>query len=361
MNEINSPKISVIVLSYNFGKYIGECIESIVNQTLRPYKIIIADDCSSDNSWEVIKKYESQYPEIIKAFRHHKNMGVVYNSTFAKKNAMIDSEYVSTIDGDDRWLSRKLEMEYAALKSNPNAGLAYSGYNFIDEQGKILLTYKHKCKELSSQDILVKTLSRTLFNGQGIFRNPLYKISTFENMGFSDDKLESWWDWDNAIRCCEKYIIAYSGDVYVEYRLNPTGMHTLDPIINYRTVKKIYEKYMYLIENNSNKDKIYIKCHIEKIILALQCKYYPNNQEVCYSAKKVYERNKKDYDKLSNEDKAIIKADIYRLFAILNKIDGLQKMKNNEIGKAIKSLCMFAYYKAILLASEIRREINDKK
>jgi len=59
-NTIFKPKISVDMGCYNFEKYIAEAIESVLSQTLQPYEIIISDDCSEDNSWEIIQSYQKK-------------------------------------------------------------------------------------------------------------------------------------------------------------------------------------------------------------------------------------------------------------------------------------------------------------
>lgn len=70
-----TPKVSVILTSYNHGKYLGEAIESTLNQTFQDFELIIRDDASSDDSWHII----SEYRDIrIKAFRNKVNRGPVF-------------------------------------------------------------------------------------------------------------------------------------------------------------------------------------------------------------------------------------------------------------------------------------------
>lgn len=60
MKESNYPKVSVIMGAYNTGKYIEECIESVLNQTFQDFEFIIINDCSTDYTLEVIKKYNDE-------------------------------------------------------------------------------------------------------------------------------------------------------------------------------------------------------------------------------------------------------------------------------------------------------------
>ena len=65
----NNPPISVLMPAYNAEEYIAEAIESILNQTFKDYEFIIVDDCSTDNTWQIIKKYIKKDSRI----KAHKN------------------------------------------------------------------------------------------------------------------------------------------------------------------------------------------------------------------------------------------------------------------------------------------------
>ena len=64
----NSKKVSIVVPVYNVEKYIDRCLESLVNQTLKDIEIIVVNDGSTDNSKEVIEKYQKEYPEMLKVY-----------------------------------------------------------------------------------------------------------------------------------------------------------------------------------------------------------------------------------------------------------------------------------------------------
>ena len=112
LGKKSQPEISVVILSYNFEKYLSECIESVLSQSLKAYEIVICDDHSEDSSWNIIKSYERLYPNLIKAYRHDKNMGPYYNGTFGGK--IYKGDLICLMDGDDRWFPQKLEEEWRA-------------------------------------------------------------------------------------------------------------------------------------------------------------------------------------------------------------------------------------------------------
>ena len=115
--QVNHPRITVDMGCYNFEKYITEAIESVLSQTLQPHELIITDDCSTDKSWEIIQEYAKNHPHLIHAFRMPHNVGMKQCGKFRKERAK--GELISSIDGDDRWLPRKLEngMESIAEES----------------------------------------------------------------------------------------------------------------------------------------------------------------------------------------------------------------------------------------------------
>ena len=78
------PKVTVLLTSYNHEEFIADSIESILNQTYTDFELYIVDDCSMDNSWEVIQKYND--PRII-AIHHEKNMFGCSNREFYKKRS----------------------------------------------------------------------------------------------------------------------------------------------------------------------------------------------------------------------------------------------------------------------------------
>lgn len=91
-------KHSILVPVYNQEDYISDALESIVNQTIEPFEVIVADDCSTDDSQRIIESYTNKY-SFIKYIRHSKNIGLVENFNFLKKMPLGD--VISWCSGDD--------------------------------------------------------------------------------------------------------------------------------------------------------------------------------------------------------------------------------------------------------------------
>ena len=126
------PKISVILTSFNHEKYIHEAIKSILNQTFSDYELIILDDCSSDESWNLINQYSDPR---IKAFRSEKPAEVVYNLN----KTILDvakGEYIAIHHSDDAWELDKLEKQVDFLEANQDVGAVFTWVKIIDENGE---------------------------------------------------------------------------------------------------------------------------------------------------------------------------------------------------------------------------------
>jgi len=122
--------VSIITPSYNSEKFISETIKSVLNQTYDNWEMIIVDDCSSDNSNEIIKEY-SKKDGRIKLIKLEKNSGPAVARNRAIKEAK--GRYIAFLDSDDLWMPNKLEKQVEFMKKN-NLAFTYSSYYLIDEE-----------------------------------------------------------------------------------------------------------------------------------------------------------------------------------------------------------------------------------
>lgn len=99
--------ISVAMATYNGEKYLREQIDSILNQTIQDFELIICDDCSTDATWNILQDYQSQ-DRRIKCYRNEENLG--FKKNFEKAIRLCTGEYIALSDQDDIWLPEHLEM-----------------------------------------------------------------------------------------------------------------------------------------------------------------------------------------------------------------------------------------------------------
>ena len=128
------PKISVILTSYNHEKFIREAIDSVLNQTYTDFELIIWDDASIDNSWEIINSYSDSR---IKAFCNDEQKRGAWgiNKTITE---VATGEYIAIHHSDDVWELDKLEKQVIFLDRHPEIGAAFTWAQIIDEHGVAL-------------------------------------------------------------------------------------------------------------------------------------------------------------------------------------------------------------------------------
>jgi len=128
-------KISICMITYNHEKFISQAIENVVTQkTNFPLEILIGEDCSTDNTREVIIQYQKIYPEKIKVILNNKNLGMIPN--FIQTIKACKGKYIVFCEGDDYWTdSYKLQKQVDFLEANPDHGLIYSDIQMVDQNG----------------------------------------------------------------------------------------------------------------------------------------------------------------------------------------------------------------------------------
>jgi len=130
------PIVSVIVPNYNHAKFLDQRIDSIINQTYQQFELIILDDCSTDNSREIIEQYR-MHPKVSKIVFNEVNSGSPFEQ-WEKGIGLATGEYIWIAESDDYADERFLESLMALIKIEPETGLAYCGSYSVDEQGNKL-------------------------------------------------------------------------------------------------------------------------------------------------------------------------------------------------------------------------------
>ena len=128
-----SGLVSIIMPSYNTGKYIAETINSVLEQTYKNWELLIVDDDSKDNTDEVIKPYLSD--KRVRLIKNSKNRGAAISRNRALKEAK--GKWIAFLDSDDLWSPEKLENQISFMREK-HCCFSYTQYEEIDEQSKLL-------------------------------------------------------------------------------------------------------------------------------------------------------------------------------------------------------------------------------
>lgn len=142
--------VSIITACYNSENYISETINSVLNQTYQNWELLIVDDCSTDSTRSLIKKFQNTEKRI-KLFQLNENSGAAVARNKAIKEAK--GAFIAFLDSDDIWLPKKLELQLEFMISN-NYNLTHTSYELIDHQGNSLKKTIVPAKILGYKDML---------------------------------------------------------------------------------------------------------------------------------------------------------------------------------------------------------------
>ena len=215
------PKVSVIMAVYGAEKYLSQAIESVLNQTFSDFELIVINDCSPDNSLEIIKRYCEQDKRIV--FVNNKvNLGPSGTRNVGLK--LCRGDYIAIFDNDDVCMPDRLEKQVKFLDNNPNIFLVAGSYQYIDETSKLLDNY---IKSYTSDEVKILLPEKNLISHPTVM---------YRNAGYSyREKLDPAEDYDLWLRMMEDgknlYIVK---DVLIKYRIQGKSVtHTNNKKMNF--------------------------------------------------------------------------------------------------------------------------------
>jgi len=229
--------ISCIIVSYNNGIFLKNAIISVVNQTMPVSEIIIADDCSTDGSRELITSLSQEYCQIKPIFRE-RNLGVAANRDLAIRSA--SSNLITTLDGDDWYSPHKIEREFLAIEKNL-AAIAYSDVRLVYTEEK-----ENPCLNLSEFSSLdrSKRLHWLVHNFVKTPRDMLFTKNLYLEAGGIKHCFARYEDLDCQIRLAaypNRWI--HSGIVGINYRKTTSGLSKGSPLMHAKS------RYQVLMSN----------------------------------------------------------------------------------------------------------------
>jgi len=177
------PRLSVLLPNYNASLFIKEALESVLNQTYQDFEIILIDDCSTDNSLEIVNSLNSSK---IKVYSTKTNGGIVVALNEGLKR--VDSEYVVRMDADDISMPNRFELLVNFMDNNLDVGVCGS---YIETFGKNNHVWKYN---LTDADIRPCLLYKSMVpHPASIFRTSVLKgISYTDKYPHIEDR-ELWW------------------------------------------------------------------------------------------------------------------------------------------------------------------------
>lgn len=170
----NNKTVSVITPVYNAARFIAATVESAATQSYKDIEIVLVDDCSKDNSAEIIAGLQKKYPNIV-YHKQERNQGAAVARNTALNLAK--GRYVAFLDSDDLWLPNKIERQISLMEEE-GCPFCYAAIDFIDEEGNITKGKRNISESCDYKYLLHNTVIATSTvvidrNVMGDFQMPL--------------------------------------------------------------------------------------------------------------------------------------------------------------------------------------------
>lgn len=233
--------------TYNGEKFIGEQLESILNQTYPVSEIVIKDDCSTDSTWDIIMDYSSKYPSVIKPYRNERNQGPHIN--FLTAFELSTGDIIAPSDQDDIWAINKIELLISILIKDEKYDLSFAQDTSLFENGTE--TFFNQMIEPIEKNIY----GNHLYGHSTLFKRKLLEIyedvnsisfdltlsmycSINNNFVSTDERLVIWRRHEEA--CTKASLLDYKKPVLNKYR---KVLFTLLNVSNLKSaaIKRIFE------------------------------------------------------------------------------------------------------------------------
>jgi glycosyltransferase involved in cell wall biosynthesis len=248
MTNHSYPLVSVNITTYNRAKLLPRCLDSILCQTYPNFEIVIADDCSSDNTTDVVNSYITNNPQVtIKYIKHENNKGNAHTRNTALKHA--EGYYIAFMDDDDEWIDPdklKKQVEIFENTDNKNLAIVCTAVNIIDEKQDVIpkiINHPNRLKEA------ILTKNGIIYNST-VFT----KKAILEEIGGFDTRLRRGVDSDFYRMCIVKlnYDVYFMEDITVA--VHEYGSDRITPKLSNTAKIKALKNNIYVF----NKFKFYL-------------------------------------------------------------------------------------------------------
>lgn len=245
----NRFEISVVIPNYNNAKYLAQCIQSVSNQTYHVSKIIVVDDCSTDNSISILNDLRSKICNLTVislktngGVSHARNVGVNH----------VETPYVTFMDSDDFYSNpRKIENEMGLIKKiseiQKKDVVAYSRIDLVSVQGISLGNYCFKKKYYLEGNIFSDVLTRKY--AFTIMRDYCLPTEVIRSIGGYNEESNLYEDLELILKLAQRIDFAYTGELGTAYRQVKAGLSSKPKQEHIDKLNEIFETYTQGLSN----------------------------------------------------------------------------------------------------------------
>lgn len=220
MTTASQPEVSVLVITYNHGRFVRQALDGVSMQmTDFDVEVVLADDCSQDSTSEILKEYEANNPHV-RLLPSERRLGITLN--YKRGFEACRGRYVAVLEGDDYWTSpRRLEILSAFLRKHPECSFCFNRIIRLDETAGSVVVHPAFGPETESRFFTASQLARGNFIGN--FSSCMYRRDIIAGLepGFWNLKLR---EWPFNIVLARRGLIGYVPEVLSVYRAHPGGI-----------------------------------------------------------------------------------------------------------------------------------------
>jgi glycosyltransferase involved in cell wall biosynthesis len=202
--EHESPEVSVVIPCYNQGKFLGEAIKSVLDQTFHDFEIIVIDDGSTDDTAAIA----SGYPSIVYKYQENRGPSTARNEGFAISNGT----YIVFLDADDRLLPEALQIGVDCLRGRQDYAFVSGLSCYIDADGLFI-------EQLHGVEVRVNHyLALLRFNYICGLHTVMFRRRVLQEVGAFNPCLRAFEDYDLYLRIAKRFPVFHHGELIAEYR-----------------------------------------------------------------------------------------------------------------------------------------------
>lgn len=239
------PLVTIGIAVYNGAKYIPQTLASIGNQTYRNIEIVIVDDFSNDNSYELCVNWASISRFPVTVIKNSLNLGLTKTCNIILNKA--GGKYLEMFGQDDIMMHRKIESDVSLFeKQNANVALIYSDLTLINEKGEEFGNgYFERIgfKGLQEENVFIELINKNFVPAPSV----LVRTDLVKKSGSFDESLQ-FEDWDMWLRLAKDYEFFFSDVKNVCYRIHNSSMmanrNKEQTILRNKANMKMFEKYL---------------------------------------------------------------------------------------------------------------------
>lgn len=205
--------VSVFIPSYNYARYLGAAIDSILAQTYTDWELIIVDDASTDDSPALIERYRRRYPDKIRVVLLDKNVGQSAASNIGF--GMAEGEFLAPLAADDVAKPNRLADGVAFLRQQPKVAAVFSTVAYMDADGRPLPSGAGVFNQ-GFDDLRWRMLKGNFLCAT----TPLIRLAPFREIGIAHPHLNYVEDYDLWLRLLDHYELARVNTPWVDYRIH---------------------------------------------------------------------------------------------------------------------------------------------